>query len=194
MGCWVPRAVLALVVSACLIVAFSSCAVIRTAAAGAGGGLVGFAVAGPAGAAAGAGIAAGASEFVNEKERADKDRDSARAELRLVNDQIVELRATLKANEKIDAFNLRLPAGSRRVEAVQPAEPLTPASTWFSRTWKALAIVLALGACLHFRRGILAGAKRLPAVLAFLRDFLRGRAPSAPRDPPVAPPVVQLPP
>lgn len=150
------RSALTALVVVVLLFAASGCASMKIAGGAVLGGVGGFLVGGPVLGAVGAGAGALGGDVLAETNRVEKQRDECKAELASMRADIIELRATIRANEQIDDHNLNLPAG-KRVRHVEP-EPADEGDPWY-RVWlKWLGAALALAGGIHFRRGIARGA------------------------------------
>lgn len=165
-----------LAVAACLILCFAGCAAM--------GALIGGGVgtlAGPAGTVGGAVAGAEAGDLIGGKKRAEAETKQRDEQIATLRSEIVELQATVRANQQIDNYNVKLPPGFRPVAHVAPVDPDEP-SHWFRTALIVLLSLAGVGATWVFRARLLAWAKRLP-------DLVRGRAPSAPKPaPPLEPP------
>lgn len=127
------------------------------------GGGIGLA-GGPATAVGGAVIGAEVGDLVGGKKAAD-------AEIKDLREEVVDLRATITANRQIDTYNA---SGKKAVPHVEP-RPATE-STWLRYFLIAFVCLVGVGAAWVFRARLRAWAQRIP-------DLIRGRAPSAPKDP-----------
>lgn len=162
------RVTLGAAVGGCLVFVFASCGSLKPiggAALGAGAGLL----LGPGGALAGAALGAGGGAVWEENSRLKGELDGCKASLAAVQTDVIELRATARANEQISAFNAGQPVGRRAVPPLHEPVETGDAATWFSRAWKGLLGALALGAGWHYRKPLKRAWHAFP-------DKVRGRA------------------
>src|SRR4051812_25066699 len=116
----------------CFVVALAlnGCATVKPMGGAVAGAAAGTLIAGPVGAAVGAAAGAGAGALWQETVAAQDERASCQKELASVKADVLELRATIRANAQIDAYNL---TAARKVPHTTPVDP--DESHWYSHVW-----------------------------------------------------------